>query len=74
MEVARDTNYDPSYGAQHVAKDLVLVGEGWWIERYEYDGSEWWEFKTIPTEKSKVVPILYLDRGMWDTLKDVNEV
>ena len=51
----------------------MLVGDGWWIERFEYDGSEWWEFKTIPIEKSKVVPILYLDRGMWDTIKGINE-
>lgn len=71
--VARDTNYDSGFGAQHVATDLVLVGDGWWIERCEYDGSEWWEFKTIPTEKAKVVPILYLDRGMWDTLEEMNE-
>lgn len=72
--VAKKTDYDDSFGAQHVATDLVLVGDGWWIERCEYDGSEWWEFKTIPTEKDKVVPILYLDRGLWDTLKDINEV
>ena len=72
--VAKKTNYDSDFGAQHVATDLVLVGDGWWIERAEYDGSEWWEFKTIPTEKPKVVPILYLDRGMWDTLCEINEV
>ena len=71
--VARNTNYDSGYGAQHVPKDLVLVGEDWWIERYEYDGAEWWDFKSIPIEKDKVVPILYLDRGMWDTLKEMNE-
>ena len=71
--VAKKTNYNDSFGAQHVATDLVLVGDGWWIERFEYDGSEWWEFKTIPTEKSEVVPIFYLDRGMWDTLKEMNE-
>jgi len=35
--VAKDTEYDSGYGAQHVPKDLVLVGEDWWIERYEYD-------------------------------------
>lgn len=72
--VAKKTNYDAGFGAQHVATDLVLVGDGWWIERAEYDGSEWREFKTIPTEKVKVVPILYLDRGMWDTLCEINEV
>lgn len=21
-----------------------------WLERHEYDGSEWWEYKTMPTE------------------------
>lgn len=25
-------------------------------------------------KKVKVVPILYLDRGMWDTLCEINEV
>ena len=72
--VAKKTNYDAGFGAQHVATDLVLVGDDWWIERCEYDGSEWWECKTIPTEKDKVVPIIYLDRGLWDTLEEMNEV
>lgn len=72
--VAKKTDYDSGFGAQRVATDLVLVGDGWWVERCEYDGSEWWEFKTIPTEKDKVVFISYLDGGMWDTIKDLNEV
>lgn len=71
--VAKKTDYDSGFGAQHVATDLVLVGDGWWIERCEYDGSEWWEFKTIPTEKDKVEHIYHLDNGMWDTLKELNE-
>lgn len=71
--VAKKTNYDSGFGAQRVATDLVLVGDDWWIERAEYDGSEWWEYKSIPTEKDKVVPILHLDKGMWDTLKELNE-
>lgn len=71
--VAKKTDYDSDFGAQHVATDLVLVGDGWWIERCEYDGSEWWEFKTIPTEKDKVEHIYHLANGMWDTLMDMNE-
>lgn len=71
--VAKDTEYDSGYGAQHVAKDLVLVGEDWWIERYEYDGSEWWEYKSIPTEIDKVEHIYHLGNGMWDTIKDLNK-
>lgn len=71
--VAKKTNYDAGFGAQHVATDLVLVGDGWWIERAEYDGSEWWEFKAIPTEKDKVELIYHLANGMWNTLKELNE-
>ena len=40
-----------------VAKDLVIVGEDWWLERREYDGSSWWEFKTLPVKpKAHRVP------------------
>lgn len=72
-EVAKKTDYDDGYGAQHVATDIVLVGKDWWIERYEYDGSEWWEYKSIPTEKDKVEHIYHLGNGMWDTIKDLNK-
>lgn len=46
-----DTEYDSSFGAAEVAEDLIIVGEGWWLERAEYDGSEWWEYKTFPDYK-----------------------
>lgn len=29
--------------------DLLVVGNNWWLERHNYDGSEWWEFKRLPT-------------------------
>ncbi len=44
-----DFDYDNGYGGQEIAKDLVVVGVDWWLERHEYDGAEWWEYKTIPT-------------------------
>jgi len=44
----RSIKYYNSYGASCVALDLVVVGDDWWLERYEYDGKEWWEFKTLP--------------------------
>jgi len=40
--------YDPGYGLQVVSESLVIVGSDWWLERHEYDGSEWWEYKTLP--------------------------
>lgn len=45
-----DFEYNNGYGWQEIPADLVAVGDNWWLERAEYDGSEWWEFKTIPKE------------------------
>jgi hypothetical protein len=50
LEIA-DKEYDAGYGGQEVNASLVVVGDGWWLERHEYDGSEWYEFKTAPTLK-----------------------
>lgn len=41
-------DYDADFGSNEVPMDLVVVGDGWWLERHEYDGSEWWEFKALP--------------------------
>ena len=43
-------NYDDGFGGNEIPMDLVVVGKDFWLERHEYDGSEWWEFKTLPTE------------------------
>jgi hypothetical protein len=40
--------YDDGYGSAEVAEDLVIVGNGWWLARWEYDGSEGWTFQTQP--------------------------
>jgi hypothetical protein len=43
-----DVEYDDGFGSPKVATDLFVVGADWWLERHNYDGSEWWEFKTKP--------------------------
>ena len=48
-----DRNYDNGYGGEEVNIDLVVVGKDWWLERHEYDGSEWWEYKTLPQKPKK---------------------
>jgi hypothetical protein len=66
--------YDDGYGAQEVATDLLVVGNNWWLERHEYDGSEWWEFKELPKE-----PIIYrpdikkIIGEVWKTLEELND-
>lgn len=71
--VAKRTNYDNASGAQRIARDLVLVGEDWWIERGEYDGSEWWDFKTMPLKKDEIKNVKRLAGGMWGTLMEINK-
>ena len=43
-----DTEYNSFYGAPEIATDLTLIGDDFWMTRGEYDGSEWWDFHTMP--------------------------
>lgn len=45
-----DFEYRDGYGKNEIAMDLTIVGKDFWLERHEYDGSEWWEFKSIPVK------------------------
>lgn len=82
-----DTEYDSSYGAPEIAQDLMLIGDDFWMERGEYDGSEWWDFRTMPD--TTVLPIREItalsvrqynaihkpEYGKigWETLSELNE-
>lgn len=60
-EVARKTNYDSGFGSVEIRSDLIIVGWNWWLERNEYDGSEWWELKIkpfIPNEYTTVTSFI----------------
>ena len=41
-------NYDNSFGGTEVLEVTMIVGKDFWLERHEYDGSEWWEYKELP--------------------------
>lgn len=69
-----DTTYDDGYGAPKVAVDLVIVGKDFWLERDEYDGAEWWDFKSVPKKPEFEYPVERLitrDIG-WDSLSKIN--
>lgn len=71
LEIA-PTDYDNGYGGQEIAKDLYIVGDDWWLERHEYDGSEWWEFKSLPKKPSiHKKPRTVCSGG--ETLKEMNQ-
>ncbi len=52
-----DFSYDNGYGDNNIAGSLVVVGSDWWLERGEYNGSEWWEFKTLPVRPATIEPV-----------------
>lgn len=51
FEKYSNTEYDDDFGSPKVAEDLLIIGSDFWLERHEYDGSEWWEFKQMPKYK-----------------------
>ncbi|MFH6657111.1 hypothetical protein [Streptococcus suis] len=71
-KVAKKTNYDSGYGSANVATDLVVVGKNWWLERGEYDGAEWWNYKESPKQVNEVREIQQLSGRLWPTLEELN--
>lgn len=51
FEKYSNTEYDDGFGSPKVAEDLLIIGSDFWLERHEYDGAEWWEFKQMPKYK-----------------------
>ena len=56
-------DYDDGYGGCEVAIDLMIVGDTWWLERHNYDGAEWWEYKEMPNIPSTVEDVFTLIRN-----------
>lgn len=51
LEILASIDYDNGYGSQELFGTIVFK-DGTWLERGEYDGSEWWEHHKLPTEES----------------------
>lgn len=67
-----DQEYDAGFGSLYVAEDLLIVGSDFWLERHEYDGSEWWEYKELPQMPQEVKHIHRVMGDIWNTLKTLN--
>lgn len=78
-----DVVYDDGFGSAEVAQDLLVVGKNWWLERGEYDGSEWWDYKEFPKEPTKIIKLraLTVDQAIelgcpiscgWESLLRIN--
>ena len=54
---ASQIDYYPGFGSEEIHHLLVVVGADFWLERGEYDGSEWWEFKQLPKVNPDATPM-----------------
>lgn len=41
--------YHFGYGQIEILHNLIIVGKDFWLDRCDWDGSEWWEFNQIPS-------------------------
>ena len=70
-----DKTYDSGFGAQQVAKDLIIVfADGQKMWRSEYDGSEWWDFVKLFEQPEKTKPIERLIGNFWPTLEELHDI
>lgn len=80
FEKISDFTYDRGFGAQEIAKDLIIYfKDKTYIARGEYDGSEWWEYNVPKVfnedEESKPYTRLSLrqvERTGWEDLEEIN--
>ena len=68
-----NVEYDNGYGTARVASDLLVCGKDWWLERGEYDGSEWWEYKVAPIKPTMELNVRKLVGDWGGYLEDMNE-
>jgi len=55
LKQAKRIDYDSGFGGEVINQDLVIVlKDGSYLDRREYDGSEWFELNKTPKIKSKI--------------------
>jgi hypothetical protein len=65
-----DQEYDSDFGSAKVCRDLIIcMKDGSWFERDEYDGSEWWQYRTAVRR-----PSMFLAEVETVFVKDYNRV
>lgn len=74
-----DMEYDSGFGAQELVSDLVIVmNDGTYFNRWEYDGSEGWEYNKVPTRKPNSKKYEYINVNQvgeigWISLGELNK-
>lgn len=68
-----DVEYDSGFGVAEIASDLVVVGDGWWLERSEYEGAEGWDFKKLPVRSDSPKSFSKVHGALWPSLSEIEK-
>jgi hypothetical protein len=62
IDVANQIEYDGGYGLEYINTFInILFNDGSWMERREYDGSEWWEYHCTPSYDGPITDDISVD-------------
>ena len=73
LEDAKKLEYDKGYGLEVINMNLIIAGKDWYLERWEYDGSEGFSFVSLleePQEEQEykrnfIIPNTYYRDYKW---------
>ena len=73
-ELAKGVNYYRGVGLDEISPDLtILFRDNTWLTRWEYDGSEGWQYHCPPTIRTDAQPMKQNDlRTEWGVEKDLD--
>ena len=61
--IAKDVNYDSDFGLAEIYTELVIImNDGSWFSRGEYDGKEWWDYNTCPKRRLDSIPFKLVNK------------
>ena len=63
-------SYDNGFGGNNIKTSLKVVGTDFQLERHEYDGSEWWEYKEMPKID---IELIYGEKDIKDMIGNDDE-
>lgn len=67
-------NYDSGFGTAHAPTDIIIfMKDNTWFERKEYDGLEWWIYRSTPKRPSYTYPYQLTEfdpNAFWPKLHD----
>lgn len=73
LKDAKKLKYDNGYGIQNINERLIIAGDDWYLERWEYDGSEGFAYisklkeplNEIEYSRKFIIPETYLRDYYW---------